>query len=58
MYASELGLDNFTGSNGWLKKWQKRHNVCMAVLCGEAADVDLAAVSNWGARLKTVKDML
>ena len=43
MYASELGLDSFTGSNGWLEKWQKCHNVRMAVLSEEAADVDLAS---------------
>ena len=32
MYARELGHDSFTGSNGWLEKWQKRHNVRLAVL--------------------------
>ena len=44
MYASELG---FSGSNGWLEKWQKC-NVCTAVLSGEAADVDPTVVDDWG----------
>ena len=43
MFAMELGLDSFTGSNGWLEKWQ---NVSMAVLSGEAADIDSAVVSD------------
>ena len=37
MYASKLGIDQFSGSNGWLEKWQKRHNVRMVVLSGEVA---------------------
>ena len=31
MYASELGIDQFSGSNRWLEKWQKCHNVRMVV---------------------------
>ena len=54
MYASELGIDQFAGSNGWLEKWQKRHNVRMVVLSGEAADVDPTVVSDWSERLKTI----
>ena len=54
MYASELGIDQFSGSNGWLEKWQKRHNVRMVVLSGEAADVDPTVVSDWSERLKTI----
>ena len=53
MYASELGIDQFTGSNGWLENWQKRHNVRIVVLSGEAADVDPTVVSDWSERLKT-----
>ena len=54
MYASELGIDQFSGSNGWLEKWQKCHNVRMVVLSGEAADVDPTVVSDWSERLKTI----
>ena len=46
MYATELGLDDFTTSNGWLHKWQKRHNVHMCALSGEAPGVDPIVVSN------------
>ena len=54
MYTGELGHVNFTASNGWLEKWQKRHNVCMAVLSGEAADVDPAIVTDWNTRLESM----
>ena len=56
MYAQELGHLSFTGSNGWLDKWQKRHNVRMAVLSGEAGDVDEAVVEDWGKRLESLCD--
>ena len=52
LHAAELGHNNFTASNGWLKKWQKRYNVRMGVLSGEAADVDPSVISDWGVRLK------
>ena len=58
MYAAEIGLDGFTGSNGWLQKWQKCHNVHMSILSGEAANVNPDVESDWKAWLKTiVKDM-
>ena len=56
LYATELGHNNFTPYKGWLEKWQKRHNVRMAVLSGEAADVEPSVVSDWGVRLKSVCD--
>ena len=33
---------------------QKRHNVCIASLSGEAADVDPAVVDDWSRRLKSI----
>ena len=54
MYAAELRHASFTASNGWLQKRQKRHNVRVAVLSGEAADVNPSVVSNWGSCLKSV----
>ena len=56
MYATEFGHSAFTASNGWLEKWQKRHNVRMAVLSGEAADVDASIVSDWSSRLQSMCD--
>ena len=38
-----MGHDNSSASNGWLESWQKHHAVSASQLCGEAADVPLAA---------------
>lgn len=43
MYISELGSQ----FSGWLEKRQKRHNVGMVVLSGEAADTDLTIVTDY-----------
>lgn len=52
----ELGDDDFSASNGWLQKWQARHGVWMAVLSGEAADVNPGTVADWVKRLPEVCD--
>ena len=54
MYAAELGHTSFTGSNGWLDRWLKRHNVHLRSLTGEAADVDPAVIEDWGKRLQSI----
>lgn len=53
-YSLELGYESFSASNGWLQRWQTRHNVRMAVLSGEGADVDPTVVSDWKKRLETI----
>ena len=54
LYAAELGHEGFSGSNGWLDRWQKRHNVRMATLSGEAADVSESVIEDWSRRLESV----
>ena len=54
LYAAELGHEGFSGSNGWLDRWQKRHNIRMSTLSGEAADVSEGVVEDWGRRLDSV----
>ena len=54
LYAAELGHEGFSGSNGWLNRWQKRHNVRMSTLSGEAADVSESVVEDWGRRLESL----
>lgn len=54
LYAAELGHDEFSGSNGWLDRWQRRHNVRMSTLSGEAADVSASIVEDWSRRLESV----
>ena len=37
--SDEKGYDGFTASNGWLQRFQSRHNIKCSVLSGESADV-------------------
>lgn len=50
-FSVELGLENFTASNGWLECF-KRRNIKLSVMCGEAADVDNAVIDDWKERAK------
>ena len=54
LLAEEKGLPNFTGSNGWLEKWRKRHNIKHSSLSGESADVDPAVVEDWEKRIPSL----
>ena len=51
MLSMELGHGDFTASNGWLDSWQKRHNVKLAVLCVESAEVPRYVFDHWSMRL-------
>ena len=54
MLAQEMGLADFSASNGWLEAWQKRHNVKWSALCGEAAEVPEDVVAAWAIRLPDI----
>lgn len=43
--AAELGIENFTGSAGWLQKFKKRHKIEQYTLHGEAAAADAEGIS-------------
>ena len=45
------GCESFQASNGWLQKFATRHNIKMAVLHGESADVSDVTVENWKEKL-------
>ena len=39
---------------GLIVRWQNRHNVCIATLSGEAADVDPAVVDDWSGHVSSI----
>ncbi|XP_013775505.1 jerky protein homolog-like [Limulus polyphemus] len=49
MLSVELGLDDFSVTNGWLDRFQKRHN-----LSGEGALVNEETVNDWCSRLESM----
>jgi hypothetical protein len=51
MLSLEMGLDDFTASNGWLHAFQVRHNIRSVALSGESADVSPAVLEDWQKRL-------
>ena len=54
LYAAELSHEGFTASNGWLDRWQNHHNIRLATLSDEAADVNVEVVKDWGQRLESI----
>ena len=53
-FATDLSIDTFTASNGWLESFLKRHNNVFGSQSGERGDVDHAIVSDWNKKLPIV----
>ena len=47
IFALEMGLDDFSGSTGWLDAFKKQHQIKFPNLCGESADVPTSVVKNY-----------
>ena len=46
-FATLSGEKDFTASNGWLYRFQKRENLTFQNVVGEGGDVNLSVVENW-----------
>ncbi|GBN70097.1 hypothetical protein AVEN_113572-1, partial [Araneus ventricosus] len=46
-FANERGESSFVASNGWLQRFNSRHNLSFKKLCGEAADFDSSSLKEW-----------
>jgi len=49
-------LNNFKTSNGWLEKFQKKHNISYKSICGESSAIDRTAVDDWKKKLPNIID--
>jgi transposase len=52
--ASQLEIENFFVSNGWLDRFCKRNNLHFNILCGESAAADLQAAEDWKHKLPSL----
>ena len=52
--GEELGLENFTASNGWLESFASRYQLNMSKLHGESAEVDEQICDQWKSQLPTI----
>ncbi|XP_032223965.1 tigger transposable element-derived protein 4-like [Nematostella vectensis] len=52
--AERLGLNEFTGSNGWLEKFKRQHNIGQMAVSGEEAGVNPETVERWKERAREI----
>ena len=53
-FATQLGIGDFTASNGWLDRFKKRNNIVYKSISGESASVDSDTVSDFKEKIKSV----
>lgn len=46
-FAQEVGIDDFSASDGWLSRWKERNGIVFKKLHGEKEDCDVAGAESW-----------
>ncbi|XP_054629702.1 tigger transposable element-derived protein 4-like [Dunckerocampus dactyliophorus] len=54
--ATQLQLDEFKASNGWLDAFRRRHNIIFGKMNGESGGVETAVVDDWKQKLPNLGD--
>jgi hypothetical protein len=45
--APHLGVDSFAGSNGWISKFKRIHNIVHRTVADESRSVDSETADDW-----------
>jgi hypothetical protein len=45
--AKRMGKENFSATNGWFYRWQKRENITYKKTCGEQGEADYCGAESW-----------
>ena len=53
-FATSLGINEFKASNGWLCRFNQRHNLVCGKMSGERGSVDEKTVINWKEKLPSI----
>jgi hypothetical protein len=53
-FASDLNVESFKASNGWLESLNKRYNIVFGTMRGERGDVNDTVVDDWKQKLPTL----
>jgi hypothetical protein len=53
-YATDLGIEEFKASDGWLEKFKIRHNIKFKQICGESASFEPSVANNWEENIVTI----
>ncbi|CAB3252374.1 unnamed protein product [Arctia plantaginis] len=46
-FATKLGIQNFSASNGWLEGFKRRHDIAFKKAAGESKSVDQGVCNHW-----------
>ena len=51
LITESIGEKSFQGTNGWLQKWKRRHNIARMKIAGKEGDVSSDTVDSWQERV-------
>ena len=54
MKAKQLGIEGFSGSDGWLTRVKERNEIAARILSGESKSVNLTILNDWVKELPTI----
>lgn len=54
LIAEKLDISDFVASNGWLKKFKPKYNICNKTVAGEAGDISKETMESWNEHAREI----